>query len=606
MKKRTFRQFRSLLLELIKRLIKSHLFVKNFFGLMGILTFLFLIFALALYSQSRSIIKQEFTAASRYRLEETALAVDNHLMDVRYIAASLDTNSMIQAFFAYEDPTRLYDGYYSQVQQLLKAYVNGFPFVDSIYMYAECSDTIITATERNFSGYFSDINWMRYLSGEADTSDNTYMSDDTEAFRLFFRAKNDAYPYVLSIMKQYNVKGKQAAIVINLNMGEISQLKELASDPYQGVYLISDNSRILFRNLQRDVTEPISLIPELSHFKENVDSLTILVDTGNDPYTYTQIHSSQYPWSYVMVTHLQEYTSRLSSSKALSVGLMAALFCVVFLLAFLFSMRSVKPIHNLMRLIAEPQQVLSSELYSDREIRCIADQITGYVQQNQVLTDELSSRLNLLNQTKLLALQSQINPHFLFNTLNMIHIQESEALGYEHRIPRLTLNLSRLLRYAIESTDLVPLETELEFTRMYMDILKERYDSNLHVVYDIADETLHTQVPKLFIQPIAENAIFHGLAENMDENSTIIISCHLDGESCIVSVRDNGVGMSQEILQQLRAELNESVPLKNSIGIKNVVTRMNLLYGDVFEIEIDSVEGEGSVFTLRFPVGNNR
>ena len=189
------------------------------------------------------------------------------------------------------------------------------------------------------------------------------------------------------------------------------------------------------------------------------------------------------------------------------------------------------------------------------------------------------------------------------NTLNMIHIQESEALGYEHRIPRLTLNLSRLLRYAIESTDLVPLETELEFTRMYMDILKERYDSNLHVIYDIANEILHTQVPKLFIQPIAENAVFHGLAENMDENSTITISCHLDGESCVVSVRDNGVGMSQEILQQLKAELKENIPLKNSIGIKNVVTRMNLLYGDAFEIEIDSLEGEGSVFTLRFPAG---
>lgn len=601
MKKKNLRYHQSLLLDLIKRLFKSQLFLKNFFGLMGILTFLFLIFAIVLFSQSKNIIKQEFTASSRYRVEETALSVDNHLIDIRYVIASLDTNNMIQAFFSYKDPAILYNNFYSQIQQILKAYVHGFPFVDSIYMYAECSDMIITNTERTSSGYFSDNNWMRYLSGKTDTSDNLYISDDAEDFQLFFRAKNDAYPYVLSIMKQYDVRGKQAAIIINLNLGKISQLKELNTDPHQKIYLISDDSLILFRNHQRAVTEPVSLIPELSHFQENTDSLTVLTDTVSNPYTYTQFHSSQYPWSYVMVTYLQEYTSRLSTSNALFVGLTAALFSVVFLLAFLFSMRSAKPIHNLLKLISEPQQVLSSELYNDREIRNIAEQIVYYVQQNQILTDELSSRLNLLNQTKLLALQAQINPHFLFNTLNMIHILESESLGYGHKVPGITLNLSRLLRYAIESTDLVPLETELKFTRMYTDILKERYDSCLNVIYDITNEALHTQVPKLFIQPIVENAVFHGLAENMDENSTVTISCHREALTCVVSVKDNGVGMSQETLQLLRAELNENAPLKNSIGLKNVATRMNLLYGDAFEMKIDSVEGEGSIFILRFP-----
>lgn len=302
-----------------------------------------------------------------------------------------------------------------------------------------------------------------------------------------------------------------------------------------------------------------------------------------------------------MVTYLQEYTSRLSSFRALFTTVVFALLCAVFLLSFLFSMRSVKPIRNLIELFQNPEGALSSEIYSDSEIGYIADQVTSYIQTNQALTDELSARLNLLNQTKLLALQSQINPHFLFNSLSMIYIQESEELGYDHRIPKLTADLSRLLRYAIESTDLVPLETELEFTKMYINILRERYNNKPIVVYDIDQATFQAKVPKLFIQPIIENAVFHGLAEHMNEQSTLTLSCHQEEHICVLSVKDNGVGMKPEVLAELKETLKESVPLKNSIGIKNVVTRMNLLYGEEFNIDIESTEGEGSVFILRFP-----
>ncbi|MBO5069247.1 MAG: histidine kinase [Roseburia sp.] len=264
-------------------------------------------------------------------------------------------------------------------------------------------------------------------------------------------------------------------------------------------------------------------------------------------------------------------------------------------------MRSVKPIQNLLQLFQNSETDLAQEIYNDREIRYIADRITSYIQQNQALTDELNIRLNLLNQTKLLALQSQINPHFLFNTLNMIHIQESEALGYEHRIPAMTLSLSKLLRYAIESTDLVTLETEIHFTRMYINLLKERYNNKLHIVYDIESSTFHAKVPKLIFQPLIENAIFHGLAEHMTEDSSLTLSCHRKDNFIVVSIKDNGIGMSPDTLAHLKDELKESVPLQNSIGIKNVVTRMNLLYGEEFSITIDSAPGKGSVFTLHFP-----
>ena len=312
--------------------------------------------------------------------------------------------------------------------------------------------------------------------------------------------------------------------------------------------------------------------------------------------------------SYIQ-THFQDDLTRedvadasmLSSSRALLSALLFALFCAILLIAFLFSLRSVKPIRNLLALLQNPQNTLSRDLYNDREICYIADQITSYIQQNQMLSDELTARLSLLNETKLLALQSQINPHFLFNTLNTIHIQESEALGYDHKIPKITLSLSRLLRYAIESTDLVSLETELNFTKMYVSILQERYGGKLNVIYDIRPDALKARVPKLFVQPIIENAIFHGLAENMDEHSTLTLFCRQEDSLCAVTVSDNGAGMSADTLARLRAALSDASPMKGSIGLKNTVTRMNLLYGESFSISIDSTPDHGSTFTLRFP-----
>lgn len=575
--------------EFLSRLLKSRYFLKSFFLIMGSMTVVFLLFSMFTYQKSRSILENEFTASGQYRLEVTAQAVDNYLMDIRYIAATLDTNKMVQAFFSFKEPDLIYDDYYGKVQENLKAYVNGYSSIDSIYLYSQRSGSILTATERSSVSYFSDVNWMEHFVQEPD------------GFTVFSRAKNSSYPFVLCVMKQLRTSGYDAAIVINLNLGKLSHLSEISEAPYQEIFLVADDGTILYRNRQRELTEALDTVPELLNFRPQDSSFSTLVAGTDDAYTYTQIHSGAYPWSYVMVTHLQEYTNRLSNSRAILTALFFALFFASLLFAFLFSLRSVRPIQNLLALLQNPQETLSKELYSDKEIGYVADRITSYIQQNQTLSDELTSRLNLLNETKLLALQSQINPHFLFNTLNMIHILESEAMGYDHKIPRITLNLSKLLRYAIESTDLVTLDTEIKFTKLYISILQERYGNKLHVVYDIENGTLGARVPKLFIQPIIENAIFHGLAENMDENSTLTLCCCRNEDSCQVTIRDNGVGMQEETLEQLRRILEEQNGLKGSIGLKNIATRMSLLYGEAFSFTIDSKEGKGSSFTLRFP-----
>lgn len=260
-----------------------------------------------------------------------------------------------------------------------------------------------------------------------------------------------------------------------------------------------------------------------------------------------------------------------------------------------------------------------------KEIQYISEHIVSYAQRNQELSDELTKRLNLLNDTKMLALQSQINPHFLFNTINMIYLYECDELGYQHKIPLLTLKLSRILKYAFQSTDLVSLSTELDFVKTYLALMQERYNNLFQVICDVNPDLLSIEVPKLFIQPLIENSIFHGLAKYQKKDAALTIRickasdrkiCGKEAkntdtntefkeiskeEKCMIVVEDNGIGIDTITLEKLRNIIEEEMPQSTSVGLRNVVIRMKLLYGDSFSFTIDSEVGKGSSFTLMLP-----
>ena len=578
--------------KLTVRLVKSKIFFQNFLLLSMIFIVIFSLFAIAFFSLARETIQKEYTYSVKYKLEETAKVVDGHLHDMRYLIASLNQNSMVNAFFTYQQPERIYDFYHESIQQMLSVYTHSLPSVYSIYLYSGISETILTSDEHIAQESFDDMYWKDLVSTEH------------EDIQFFFRSIQGHYPYVLSIIKQSEINGHHSAIVVNLKLNELTQLKKLSRESYQKVYWVSDHGELVYRYDQAELTEPLSIIPELVNFNENEYTYTNLIEDSTTPYIYSQIHSDRYLWSYVMVTYLQEYTSLLNNFLVAFILILFALISTVLLFVFFLCFRTFKPIYNLLQLFQKSETALQEDIYSHDEMTYIADQITSYIQANQTLTTELSARLEILNQTKLLALQAQINPHFLFNTLSVINMQQCKELGYTHKLPKLTLELSRLLRYAIESTDLVVLETELEYAKIYIHILQERYNNKPKVHYNIEPASLSAKIPKLIIQPIVENAVFHGLAGNMNENSALTLSCTTDNSFCILSVRDNGVGMDKEVLENLLHSLDESVPLNNNIGVKNVVTRMHLLYSNDFTIKIESIKGEGTTFTLRFPLSN--
>jgi len=201
----------------------------------------------------------------------------------------------------------------------------------------------------------------------------------------------------------------------------------------------------------------------------------------------------------------------------------------------------------------------------------------------------------LLLQARMEALQNQINPHFLFNTLNSV----SSLVRFDPDTAReLIIKLATILRRLLNSTDaFVPLREEFEFIDNYLDIEVVRFGRDkLHVVKELDPASLDIMIPAMLLQPLVENSIKHGLSSKIDGGS-IFLRSRISGAKVIVEVEDDGVGMGAAQLLERPSGFGGT-----GIGMANVAERLKVLYGDTARMTIDSREGKGTLVRLRMPI----
>ncbi len=202
----------------------------------------------------------------------------------------------------------------------------------------------------------------------------------------------------------------------------------------------------------------------------------------------------------------------------------------------------------------------------------------------------LEQNQQLLLKARMDALTSQINPHFLFNTLNTV----SSLIRFDPDMARgVVLKLSNILRRLLRKHEtFVPLREELEFVDDYLDIEVIRFGRDkLQFFKQVDEDTLDTFVPSMFLQPMIENAIKHGLAPRL-EGGQIHLRTHIVDGRLYIEIKDNGIGISPERLREVYA---------GGIGISNVNERLRLLYGDQFKMDIRSEEGQGTLIHIEIP-----
>ncbi len=208
---------------------------------------------------------------------------------------------------------------------------------------------------------------------------------------------------------------------------------------------------------------------------------------------------------------------------------------------------------------------------------------------------KLEEQERLLLQARMVALQNQINPHFLFNTLNSV----SSLVRFDPDTAReLIIKLANILRRLLHSSDaFVALREELEFIDNYLDIEVVRFGRDkLQVIKDLEPSSLDVMVPSMLLQPLVENSIKHGLSSKI-EGGSIFLRSRLSDSRLIVEVEDDGVGMGSAQLLEPPTGLGGT-----GIGMANVAERLKVLYGDTAKMTIDSRQGKGTLVRIRLPI----
>jgi len=259
------------------------------------------------------------------------------------------------------------------------------------------------------------------------------------------------------------------------------------------------------------------------------------------------------------------------------------------------------------------------KLEGNLEMRVVAEKLNGMLNEINQLTRRLVETTTHLLEAEIekekaasAFLRSQINPHFLYNTLESIRGVALEAEA--PRVAEMTKALGKLFHYSIKGTGYVTLDRELNAVKSYVFLQEIRFEGRFDVVFDFDEDSLRAYVMKMILQPLVENAIFHGL-EPKTTKGTLRVEGRLEGDDrLVIRVEDDGVGIGEERLPELRQRLapgkeaaddrgeNGRTEGSDGLGLRNVQKRLELAYGEGFGLSVESAAGQGTRMTVTMPV----
>ena len=284
----------------------------------------------------------------------------------------------------------------------------------------------------------------------------------------------------------------------------------------------------------------------------------------------------------------------------LSFWLAAVVLCVALLTSLLLSKLLGRPLRGL----ADAMESFESDadhfsyrpVGGTREVQELSDSFEHMVLRIQQLMSTVREEEINLRKTELKALQAQINPHFLYNTLDSIAWMCEQ--GRNADAVKMVHALARLFRISISrGHELIPIAKELEHAESYLQIQMYRYKNQFTYAFDADPDCLGFYCNKITLQPIIENSINHGL-DLMVEEGRIDVQVRMDGDDIVFSVRDNGVGMSEE---QIEAIMHSEQTDRTGIGIRNVNDRLRIYFGKNYGLHITSEPDVGTCVEIRMP-----
>ena len=355
------------------------------------------------------------------------------------------------------------------------------------------------------------------------------------------------------------------------------------------------NLRIYVGRIEENLQRGNRYEDNMEIWENDVQIVTSLVGDTMSQYIYYEVKGIQQSRA-----AYQAFFMNMIRFSLLGMGIVLIL---VIILSYYIPRSITMPITRISKVtdqVAKGNLSVRAAAESGAEARMLSDSLNAMIDKINELLDQVTTEQVRLRKAEFELLQAQINPHFLYNTLDTI-VWLAEA-GDQKRVVSMVGNLSDFFRTSLnQGKDIISIREELAHVRSYLEIQQVRYQDILRYKITVPEDLYEYKIPKITIQPLVENALYHGI-KNKRGQGTITVTGKRNENGFVLYVRDNGIGMTQERLKEVRAGIQKlSYTGKEIYGLYNVNERIRLNFGETYGISIESTYGEGTCVSISLP-----
>ncbi len=407
----------------------------------------------------------------------------------------------------------------------------------------------------------------------------------------------DRLNYVVPFNDYYKGGAKMGCMVISVKTEMFSQIFGKINQIERGDYFVVDEASSLIYG-KNDIYEKLKA--EDYDFEEG-EFEVVELDGVKSVLSYGSVDGTD--WKVISKVPVKEYLSGLTAIQntlfiSFLVSIMSAIYMTV-----LFSKKFMQPINSL---LSEMEQIEKgnfepqAHIYREDEIGYLKERFDEMVMRIRELMERICEKEKEKRTAELNALQSQIHPHFLYNTLNSVYCLAQ--INRQVKIAAIISNLSEMLRMSVGyQEEFVTLKNEIDYIKKYVEISNIRWGGRFQLECRCPESLLNYQMPKLILQPLVENSINHGFI-NFEESGHIDLSAEQEGDNLVIRIKDDGIGIEEQRMAEINDILRDAHSKADaSIGIYNVNSRLKLHFGEEYGLQFEKREAYGVCAILLLP-----
>ena len=563
-----------------------------------ILCALFVFLGISIRETQKAVLMNS-TEYTKQLIEQVNSDIDAYISYMENISTIVVTNMDAREYLSDTDleeqrETILYNRMLSQFETIL----NMREDIYNIAIYGENDKVILNYGNQRINPNVN-VKTMKWYE-KAIKADGRRVLSSSHVQNLVY----DDYKWVVTLSKAIRTKETGeilGALLVDLNYSSITRLCQKINIGNKGyVFIIDENGEVIYHPKQQLIYTGLrrEKIAEILASKDDY----FIAEVDDEEKLYTMSTSEKTGWTVVGVANINELFARKKETQKIYLAWTLLLLLSAFVIAVLFSDKLTKPITELRNSMKEVEKGNFDGIKLDDS----GDSEIGMLHRSfNIMTDEIQNLMKdkIKNQKEkykleLKALQSQINPHFLYNTLDSI-VWMAEG-GNNREVVIMTASLAKLLRQSISNEEeFVTIEQEVGYVKSYLTIQKMRYRDQLTFNIDVDPDIFSYQIIKLTLQPLVENAIYHGI-KYRDTKGTITIKGHATETDILLQIIDNGIGMDEEMLLHI-FDKRDKHGKNNGVAIENVNRRIKLHYGEKYGLTYKSKVNEGTIVSILIP-----